>query len=377
MDYKILFLDPHASGVGVNLVNRFYTTPNFSKLFFFSEGMAKGDISSLVYCGSSFALGRVPMPIILNRIISVVEFFLWRHYNNIFSNYIIASLSKKIECNIIIDSNIPFRGREKYLEKLYKQNKNIRFIFYVSHIHFNTEEKIKLFKKFPNSLFFSESRPIFKDTDSKKIINKNNFFHCSYGVNKKFFSLDNILKNRGEKILVTGSILETKGNESIELFKYFGSESIHKDRGFLFKNKNKLNYLFNNIAEYYIPGSVNNYFKHDIVKQYGSHKYFICPEDATGMPSVNMLEGMAMGCVYFGNINYTYFEEYKMEEWVHFIPHNGSIKSIESAFYRVQNDPELFKKIQDQGALLVRSKYSMKSTYKRFESSLKLCLKRN
>jgi len=358
---EIYYLDPQASGVGVNLVNRIAKHPNLAKLMFLKELFIQGQIRPLIYCGSSFPLFKIKMPVLLNRLFSFLEFLIWRKHNKIKSKVFFSISESNKRKIIIIDSNTEFRNKHDFLKKLQKE-KNVQFLFYATHLHARTNEKINLFQQFPNALFFSESFPEISKEILKDVINDQNYILLPYGIKDYFMKCASPDFNKfpSNKVLVVGSIIRSDDRFERHLFKNFKVKLIHPLRVELFDKKNEINKFFHNVAgEYTGKRGVNEYFALDMTKIYTQFKYFVCPEDAIGMPSGNMVEGMALGSVYFGNENHGYLKDYGMKPWVHYIPHNGTIDGILNSYKKIEADERLYKQIRGEGMNFVVQNFSM------------------
>ena len=374
-DYEVYYLDPHASGVGVNLVNRIAGHPNLAKLMFLKESFIKGEIIPLVYCGSSYPLFRIKMPVFLNRMFSYFEFLEWGRYNKIKSKVRFSLKKNEKKKIVIVDSNTEFRNKYKFLERLSKSG-DVQFLFYTTHLHARTNQKIALFQKLPRSLFFSEAFPQMPDSVLKGAISKENFILCPYGIKDYFMehaspALNEKAQNR---ILVVGSIIRSDARFEKDLLENFNSKLLHPLRVELFDRRKEISDIFYNVAEEYkytTKKGSNKYFSLDMNQVYPEYKYFICPEDVIGMPSGNMVEGMALGSVYFGNEKCEYLNDYGMRPWVHYIPYDGTIDGAYAAYRKIEIDGALYKKIRKNGMEFVVHNFGMNSLLKIFSNGLR------
>ena len=370
---EIYYLDPQASGVGVNLVNRIVKHPNFAKLMFLKGLFNQGQIRPLIYCGSSFPLFKIKMPVLVNRLFSFLEFLIWKKHNKIKGKVFFSISDSNKRKIIIIDSNTEFRNKHDFLKKLQKE-KNVQFLFYTTHLHARTNEKIKLFQQFPYALFFSESFPDISKEILKGIINNQNFILCPYVIKDYFMKCASPNSNEifSNKVLVVGSIVRSDDKFEKHLLENFKVKLIHPLRVELFDKKNDINKVFHNVAgEYAADRKGSEYFKLDMTKVYTQYKYFICPEDAIGMPSGNMVEGMALGSIYFGNENHGYLKDYGMRPWVHYIPHNGTIDGIEASYHKVESNEDLYNSIRHNGMNFAVQNFNMDKVRETFISNIK------
>ena len=135
----------------------------------------------------------------------------------------------------------------------------------------------------------------------------------------------------------------------------------------MFDKQHEIEDVFYNVAgEYTGKTGVNEYFALDLKKIYPKSKYFICPEDVIGMPSANMVDGMALGSVYFGNENYGYLKDYGLKPWIHFIPHDGSVEGILKSYKKIEDDENLYQKIRYEGMNFIIQNVSLDKTLEKF-----------
>ena len=368
---KIYFLDPHSTLVGNTLAHRVAGVLKYQMLEFFKMGIREKKIVPLIYTCSSYPLYRIPLFIWLNRIINLFEFFEWQRYNKAISKFVFSfyQLDKNEDNYLVIDSNAKFRNKYKFYRKLVDEY-NFKLVFYVSHIHTRTISKLRLFREFPNSIYFSQTVPIIKNPELGNTMNDKNYKFVPYGIQKRFYENEFNLK-KDKRILVIGSVLlgfdyqhifsDTAAKDFDEFKKNYDENNLHPLRAKLFLEKSKYEEYFDNIAEEYVvqPFKSSNYLKTDIVESYNSHKYFICPEDIFGMPSSNFVEGMSTGCVYFGNINYIYFSLYGLKPWVHFVPHDGTIEGIIKSYKKIEDNSDLYNVISKNAREIMKKRYKM------------------
>ena len=70
----------------------------------------------------------------------------------------------------------------------------------------------------------------------------------------------------------------------------------------------------------------SRFFSIDIVEKYNSYRMFVSPEEESGAPSINFIEGMASGCAYIGRPEF--YRGLPIVEGVHFIGYDGTLESL-------------------------------------------------
>lgn len=124
------------------------------------------------------------------------------------------------------------------------------------------------------------------------------------------------------------------------------------------------------ILERIIPVPQREYFKFDIVKQYNQYRMFVCPEEAIGLPSVNVFEGMACGCAYIG-INDPMYTNLGMSPGAHYIAYKeNDIEDLASKIRYYQAHPQELREIAINGYNFVRENFTKKKVAEVFWNDL-------
>lgn len=379
---QLFFLDMHASGVGKTLSNAIGRIPYPGKFAFLRNDIISEKIISFVYIGSSFALHKLRLPIFIKRVIVLFEYILWKLINKFNVSYYLSlnSLLKKNSNKnkiLIIDTNCIFQYPVKFFDDLTK--KGFIFLFYISHFHFKPLEKINLFKKYPESFYFAETIPVKPISIKNKLIISNRQFVVPYYASERFFKKKNDKKERINKILVTGSLIKSSGEVEKLFMRDWGNKDLNPLRLLLYRNR-KIK-IFKNISAYYdsykISGYILSIFKKkqyyfiDLPSYYKTYKYFICGEDIAGFYSTNMCEGMASGCIYFANENLDYPSLLEMKKWVHYIPHDGTIKGIQKSYQKVERNKNLYNYIKEESQNFALKNFTAKAVRDKFIKQIK------
>lgn len=357
----IYFLNPHTSAVGDNLVNIVAKHPSFAKFFYLQEPIKNGEINIFVYRASSFAINKLPIGNVLKGLLSILEYKIWCKVNLLSAKKTFYSVrQKEMQLNqkkiMIVDTNVEFVGRDKLLDELY--NNGFQFAFYISHFHVRTKQKLNLIKKYRNSIIFSEAFPRMPQDLTDVQIYREKFIFLPYAVKPKFVKKDNIVKEKSNKILVTGVVVRDHGRVGDQLQYDYGSRLLHPLRVELFDKREILDQILHNISAEYSLAHNNSYFNISLVDMYDSHQFFICPEDITGVPSSNMVEGMARGCIYFGDERLEYLKNYGMRPWLHYIPYDGTVNGLLEARNKILDNSNLIQQISRNGAELAKAEFS-------------------
>jgi glycosyltransferase involved in cell wall biosynthesis len=102
-----------------------------------------------------------------------------------------------------------------------------------------------------------------------------------------------------------------------------------------------------------LPSYQSTYLKFDIVEKYNQYRMFVCPEEIVGLPSINVLEGMACGSVFFG-IDHPMYTDLGMKDGVNYVAYKkDSIESLVEKIQFYQKHEEKLEKISRSGAEFV------------------------
>lgn len=357
----IYFLNPHTSAVGDNLVNIVAKHPSFAKFFYLQEPIKNRELNIFVYRASSFAFYKLPIGNVLKSLLSILEYKIWCKINRINVKKTFYSVRQKgMHLNqkkiMIVDTNVEFIGKDKLLDELY--GNGFQFAFYISHFHARTKQKVNLLKKYRKSIIFSEAFPRMPQDLLDEQILREKFRFLPYAVKPKFVKKDNIAKERSNKILVTGTVVRDHGRTGDQLQNDYGSRLLHPLRVELFDRRAVLDSVMHNISAEYSLVHNNSYYNINLVDMYDSHQFFICPEDITGAPSSNMVEGMARGCIYFGDERLEYLKSFGMMPWVHYIPYDGTLNGLLETRNKILDNSAIIQQISRNGTELAKVEFS-------------------
>lgn len=117
-------------------------------------------------------------------------------------------------------------------------------------------------------------------------------------------------------------------------------------------------YLPSFLVEKFVPNYTKQYFNYNIVQKYNEYQMFVSPEEITGLPSINAIEGMACGSAFIG-IHDPMYTDIGLRPGVHYIAYtendlNDLIEKIR--YYRAHSDA--LEKIAQAGCELVREHFS-------------------
>ncbi len=101
-----------------------------------------------------------------------------------------------------------------------------------------------------------------------------------------------------------------------------------------------------------------SYYKIELVDYFKSYSMFISPEEFTGLPSSNFVDGMISGCVYLG-ANLEFYESFGMRSGIHFISYkeNDFEDLVRTIRYYQENSDEL-QRISQAGKNFAASNFS-------------------
>lgn len=104
-------------------------------------------------------------------------------------------------------------------------------------------------------------------------------------------------------------------------------------------------------AAYYkfFASQQKSYFSFNMVEKFNEYKMFLIGEEILGIPGIGFVEGMACGCAYIGKRGY--YEDYGMQEGVHYIGYDGTPEDLltKVRYYQSTEHQEELERIAQNG----------------------------
>lgn len=106
-------------------------------------------------------------------------------------------------------------------------------------------------------------------------------------------------------------------------------------------------------------GRQKKYYSFDMVEKFNEYKLCLVGEERMGIPGIGFVEGMACGCAYIGQSK-GYYEDYGMEEGVHYIGYDGSVANLREKveFWLRPENAERLEQIAKAGHDFVRGNFN-------------------
>lgn len=97
-------------------------------------------------------------------------------------------------------------------------------------------------------------------------------------------------------------------------------------------------------------GHQKKYFSFNMVEKFNDYKMCLVGEEVLGVPGIGFVEGMACGCAYIGQ-DLGYYEDYGMQEGVHYIGYDGTLEDLKSKikYYQQPEHQEELERIANAG----------------------------
>lgn len=125
---------------------------------------------------------------------------------------------------------------------------------------------------------------------------------------------------------------------------------------------NKFIGFYKRLYNRFHTGRQTKYYSFDMVDKFNEFKMAICGEEVMGIPGVGFVEAMACGCAYIGQ-NHGYYEDYGMQEGVHYIGYDGSLEDLRAKI-------EYYQKPENQGKLSMIAKAGYDFVHQNFKGDL-------
>lgn len=323
----------------------------------------------------------------LLRIISFFEIYLWCFLNQInpFKQKIVFRFKELKDDDIIIcfphitDTFI----NQKVLKKSFLYHFNGQKIAHLTHFYGRTKIVSQNVKNLKIKFAISE-------TDLSESLYYKKFYsyieHCyilPYILRPRYIKTSSF-KQRLNKCLALGSfeyLNINKTNKKSPLYDYFNFFKIntyHTMRKTIYENKNKLSKIIDCLIfplsqpskKKSFKSNISSYHSFNIVEKYNQYTMFITPEENIGLPSINVIEGMACGCAYIG-LKHHMYSSLGFKDKVNYIGYNGSLNDLVIKIKYYQSHPILLKKISKNGYKLVTQKFTKNKVINNFYENLK------
>lgn len=123
-------------------------------------------------------------------------------------------------------------------------------------------------------------------------------------------------------------------------------------------NENALVKFYKRIYNRFHTGRQTKYYSFDMVDKFNEFKMCIVGEEIMGIPGVGFVEGMACGCAYIGQ-TVGYYEDYGMQEGVHYIGYDGTIEDLRAKieYYQMPEHQDELERIAKTGCEFVRENF--------------------
>lgn len=259
----------------------------------------------------------------------------------------------------------------------FKQRPNC--LIAVSHIHFNTSNAEKMRAIDPDVLYneanFQHGSKIYDEFYSwfKKDFYVIPFIYADRFVSKKYF------KERKDKCFSTGTVtymhnitpyygdpcaqptrkqIMTHREELKDYVDCYNSDYLEDTEDKKLKGKTILARFYNAVYSKLFSGRQKKYYSFDMVEKFNDYKMCLIGEEVMQIPGIGFVEGMACGCAYIGQM-VGYYEDYGMQEGVHYIGYDGTIEDLKKkiAYYQMPEHQEELENIAKTGCDFVRKNF--------------------
>lgn len=124
------------------------------------------------------------------------------------------------------------------------------------------------------------------------------------------------------------------------------------------KGDNVISRIYNNIYSKLFSGRQKMYFSFNMVEKFNDYKMCLVGEEIMGIPGIGFVEGMACGCAYIGQ-TVGYYEDYGMQEGVHYIGYDGSLEDLKAkiSYWQRPEHQEELEQIARRGCEFVRKNF--------------------
>jgi glycosyltransferase involved in cell wall biosynthesis len=392
---RLVLVNPHTQNFGKSVSGVLLRRKDFMKYDYFIEFFIqdkKKDVAFLID-GTRTSFSGVGLAAIFSwKLFSWLELVIWMLINKInpFDIEVYFDVTGLDPKNDVLfefsRSIVDIDSQEKLQLNRFEGLKIVHFTHYFKDV----KKLAQYLKKAQNYIVIAENN-LTNNVFFKKyfsFINNVYFLPFAYG---KRFVVEKDFSLRMNKCLALGSITRVKNKEFLD---HFGDqEGLHPMRKLIYsdpkKYVNEIDCLirgFNDtmtvrdlqsvdsflarimkrflpffLLEKFFPTPQISYFKFDIVAKFNDYRMFLCSEESVGLPSINVFEGMATGCVYVG-IDDPMYTALGIQPGVHYIGYQeNNIDDLLQKIQFYQNNPDLLQDIARAGCAFVQETFSRKT----------------
>lgn len=323
------------------------------------------------------------------KLFSFVEIYVWCLLNSInpFGQRIIFNRNKLDERSDILFSFAFFSDfffSDWLIEKSIISSFRGGKLLHASHFYKSTKKVAENVRKTGTTHMVAEA-------DLKKSPYFNNFFDFVNNVYilphvlRKRYVKTQSFKERINKCLALGTLViesETDASNK-DYLDFFKINTLHPMRKTIFENKDSLsafigchinfhnkkrleitnksnlyrkNNIFKLLYDLFFLSEGKKYHSMDIVKKYNEYKMFIAPEETIGLPSVNVVEGMACGCAYIG-LGHAMYKDSGMIDKQHYIAYDGTLEDLKNKISYYQDHQDELEEIAENGYEFAKNRF--------------------
>ncbi len=123
--------------------------------------------------------------------------------------------------------------------------------------------------------------------------------------------------------------------------------------------------IFKIVYDLFFLPEGKEYHRIDIVKKYNEYAMFVAPEETIGLPSVNVVEGMACGCAFIG-LDHSMYRDSGMMPGENYIAYDGTFEGLRGTIEYYQKHPEELEVIAMNGYEFAKKRFSEERIVKDF-----------
>jgi hypothetical protein len=388
MSKKIIFHNPFVgSWYGVNVFNYITKKKSISKYNYILDNIIKKYDKNIYFYieleQNSFKFSFLHK-FKLKKIITRLEFVFWCILNNV--NYYKLNIIYNLEGTTVNDLFLSFSYDNLDISNRLPElsNAKCKIYFFLNHFMLDTPIISYNAEKLNVDCFIVENNLAKNSEYFKKYFPwyMGDVYHIPYVFQERFKNNINF-KNRKNLCFATGTFEILPNKPRYKYFMdFFKSDTLHPVRKIIYQNKDNLDGLidskvsdYNEVKSKQIKGNVFNiaiakiyniffvkqtkYFQFDVVQKYNEYKMFTVPEEASDMPGIGFVEGMACGGAYIGKDDPMY-RDLGLVPMVHYISYDGTLDDLIVKIKFFQNNSDELEKIADNGYKFVNKNFNNK-----------------
>ncbi|MEY8216045.1 MAG: hypothetical protein RPR97_16365 [Colwellia sp.] len=306
------------------------------------------------------------LPLFIRKALIRAELFFWKRINKLYKFKFFEYDNNLSSFNLV---SFTYKSAVHVTKEKISVFEKCNFIaFHLSHYMISTSMKASLIKKFKGKCALLGDVDLTDNSYYQLYFDEGyKFLVVPFQVSERFQNKNKNNEDRSDNVLVSGTVHNLANEEPKEYYSdfisHFKTDSYHEVRSYF--SQNTVDGVDSRVSLFREGKSSlqSQYFKIDLVSLLNTYNFVCYDNELSGAPAITTLESIACGCVPLVKLGS--LKGLKLENKFHFIEYEGSIDSVLSLIYSL-NDVKVTQintRIREHLVALTRASLSELSLY--------------